>query len=752
LKLAHPGGPVCWLLGAAKLLLLVQGTDPSILGTIVDGHTGEPLAHAVISLSDIDRLVVSDARGHYEFSAVPPGPQHITVRRIGYGPRTLHALVPREGPVEINIALRPEPMRLPGIEVHSTVAVRGVETEDSTAYPDRGLSMEAVRNHPLLSEPDPFVALDGGEIAVMPESPSGIHVRGGASDQTGYLLDGVPIFSPYHAAGLFSAWNPDALEHLQLASTTPSPAFPEALSGTVTGMTRTPGSRLSAQGSFSTTQARLTLDGPIAAGAGYLLSVRSGLPDLTAPQGDASYLRGESGDLLAKLELRAFGGRVRLLGYDSSNEISATASPDSVRNAFEWHSRSVGAEWSRRFGKLGLRIQGWHAGSDAEVGWDPLGEAIALTAARRDYGLVAELQRSTVNAATTAGLRAQDSHTSYHPASRAGEPALLLDARSPTVAGFVQHDQTLGRGLSAVVALSASAARALYFSPQVRISWAPARALVISGSYARSHQFAQSLRNSESVVDNIFPADVFVGIGDSGVPVARSDLGVLAAEYRPVTGVRVSGQVYLRDLDGLLLVAPQTGEPFATRSFATGSGIARGFSLDAGVSGSRFGLVASYGWQHLRLGDGRARYVPNYGAVQTLEAGVIVFPSATSSIRLGATGARGRRGTLLDSNVEWEACNLLDQGCEFAGTPRYRTDQLGATSLPTYFRLDLGLRKHWHFDVGGRDVQLAVFGTLTNLLGRKNVLTLAPAEPGGTPAVIEMRPRGPLVVGLDWRF
>jgi len=752
LNLAQPGGPVCWLLGAAKLLLLVQATDPSVHGTIADGNTGEPLAHAVISLPDLDRVVVSDTRGHYAFSAVPPGPQHIAVRRIGYGPRTLHALVPREGAVEINIALRAEPLRLPAIEVHSAVAVRGVETGDSTAYPDRSLSIEAVRNHPLLAEPDAFMALGGGEIGVMPESPSGIHVRGGASDQTGYLLDGVPVFSPYHVAGLFSAWNPDALEHLQLASTTPSLAFPEALSGSVTGMTRPPGSSLSAQGSFSTTQARLTLDGPIAAGAGYLVSLRSGLPDLTAPEEDASYLRGETGDLLAKLEIPAVGGRVRLLAYDSQNEISATANPDSVRNAFAWSSRSFGAEWRRRFGTLAVRLQGWHAESDADVHWDPLGEAIAMSAARRDYGLVAEAQRNSASGATTAGLRAQQSYTSYRAASGAGDSELSFDVRSPTIAAFLQHDQAFGRRVSATVGLSASGAGAVYFSPQARIGWAPVPQVLISGSYSRSHQFAQSLRNSESVVDNIFPADVYVGVRGSDVPVARSDLGVLAAEYHPMAGVRLSGQVYLRDLDGLLLVAPQTGEPFATSGFATGSGVARGFSLEAAVSGSRYGLVASYGWQHLRLDDGHARYVPNYGAMQTVEAGVILFPTATSSIRLGATGAIGRRGTLLDSSFEWEACNLLDQGCEFAGSPRYRTDQLGATNLPAYFRVDLGVRKHWHLELAGRDVQLGLFGTVTNLLGRRNVLTLAPTGSAGAPAVVEMRPRAPLVVGLDWRF
>jgi len=319
------------------------------------------------------------------------------------------------------------------------------------------------------------------------------------------------------------------------------------------------------------------------------------------------------------------------------------------------------------------------------------------------------------------------------------------------VATFVQHDQALGRSVSAVVGLSASAAQTIYFSPQARISWAPVRELVISGSYVRSHQFAQSLRNSESVVDNIFPADVYVGVGSSAIPVARSDLGVLAAEYHPVAGVRLSGQVYLRELNDLLLVATRTGEPFATSTLATGSGVARGFSLDAAVSGSRYGLIASYGWQRLRLNDGHSSYVPNYGAVQTFEAGVILFPSATSSIRLGATGAIGRRVTPLDSSVEWEACNLLDQGCEFGGSPQTE-DALGATKLPAYARLDLGVRRHWHLRLVGRDVMLAAYGTLTNLLGRSNVLTTATDPATGRRTPIEMRPRAPLVVGLDWRF
>ena len=162
-------------------------------------------------------------------------------------------------------------------------------------------------------------------------------------------------------------------------------------------------------------------------------------------------------------------------------------------------------------------------------------------------------------------------------------------------------------------------------------------------------------------------------------------------------------------------------------------------------------MLASYGWQRVQLDYNDSSYTPAYGTTQVLELGAIVFPSATSSIRVGFTGAFGRRSTGVTGAFEWEACNLLDQGCEFGGSPQTE-DALGTTTLPAYARIDLGVRRHWHLRMVGRDVMLAAYGTLTNLLGRSNVLTTATDPATGRRTPIEMRPRAPLVVGLDWRF
>jgi hypothetical protein len=254
------------------------------------------------------------------------------------------------------------------------------------------------------------------------------------------------------------------------------------------------------------------------------------------------------------------------------------------------------------------------------------------------------------------------------------------------------------------------------------------------------------------VVGHVFPADVTIGAGAGGIPVAESDQGVIAADARLLPGVRLGVQGYIRDSRGLVLVAPRDGEPFSTGGFVIGTGRARGLSVDLAARSARYGVVASYGWQRVRYTYGDSSYVPEHGATHLLDGGVIVFPTATSSVRLGAAAAMGRRTTEIPGALEWESCNLLDRGCEFGGSPHYGDQPLGGSPLPAYARVDLGLRQHWHMRLAGHDASMALFGTYSNLLSRRNLLTYARDPASGARVGIELRPAALLVVGLDGRF
>jgi hypothetical protein len=274
----------------------------------------------------------------------------------------------------------------------------------------------------------------------------------------------------------------------------------------------------------------------------------------------------------------------------------------------------------------------------------------------------------------------------------------------------------------------------------------------IKASLSRRFQFAQSVRNAESVVGTVFPADLFVGAGSNGVPVARSDLVVLGVEHRPAPGMRIGAQLFARALDDLLLVAPRGGAPFMTGAFAVGDGLARGLSIDAAMSGTRYGLLASYGLQRTQYSFSDSSYTPEHASRHVAEFGVVLFPSATISVQAGVTAAVGRHTTAIPGAFEWESCSLLDQGCEFGGSPQYDADDLGKSRLPMYGRVDLGIRKHWHVDVGNGEAMVALFGTITNVFARKNALTYAADANSGERVAVPLRPLGPLVVGIDWRY
>jgi hypothetical protein len=226
---------------------------------------------------------------------------------------------------------------------------------------------------------------------------------------------------------------------------------------------------------------------------------------------------------------------------------------------------------------------------------------------------------------------------------------------------------------------------------------------------------------------------------------------VAAGGWRPNAGLVVGVSAYVRAVRDVLLVAPAEDGPWALGSAAPGSTRARGLSVLAAGQGARVAWLSSYGWQRVRMQGSGSEYVPRHGQSHNLEAGVVVHASSTLSLRAAATAQLGRRGTPVAGPFEWEACNLLDRGCEFAGTPRL-DGALGSVSLPAYASVEVGLRKHWHVRFRGRDAMIGAFGTVTNIFGRRNTLAYVRETSATATGAVTMRPRSPLVLGLEWRF
>ena len=746
------------LLGAMQMVLAAPDTQTaSITGVVRNAESALPLLGAMVVVVDVD-VSGSGTRadGRYLLAGIPAGEHQFVVRAIGYAPRAIRILAPAGGTLALDLALDPEPVVLAPIEVRSSRV--GGDGGALSSWSDRGVSVLTERHSPLLAEPDLLQSLQGGGVVLAPESPTGLHVQGGAADQIGYLLDGIPVLNPYHAAGMFAAWNPDAVSRVDLSSTSAPPAGAPALAGTVQATSRTSGTRLQTRGGFSSSQACLTVDGPAPLGTGFLFSLRSGFPRVIAPTGERSYLDGRTGDGLARLTLPLLGGEARVLGYRNWNQISsdATAGGDSLsssRNRFSWHSLSLGMAWQRQFpgGSIGLRA--WRASTDAGSDWAAPAGPATLASDRRDGGVLAVVERRRPGAVSVLGIRVEETRTGYRVTPDSSGSGWATGTRTLLTSVTAEHRAAVaaraGFGVGGTLSLSGSTVRV---GPQAEFHWNATDRVSLSVRAARRHQFAQSLRNPESVVGNIFPVDLYLGAGAAGLPVARSDQLLVAADYQPTATLRLGAQAYRRRLTDVVLVAPVDGEPFATHGFAVGTGAAQGIAAELGFTTRRVKLVGRYDWQRIRLTGNGETYVPEFAASHVVNGGVTVTPTPSLSLRAAMSGAWGRRTTTIPGNFEWESCNLRDRGCEFAGSPHYGQQPLGSTSLPAYLRIDLGVRQEWRFLMGRREARLGLYGTVTNLLGRGNLLSYSQDGVASPSTGIEMRPRAPLVAGLDWEF
>lgn len=749
------------LLGLARAYLAVQAAGSAVEGVVRDGRTGAPLVGASVAAPEFGRATVTGEGGHYRLGGLAAGPRHLVVRHVGYAPHTLHALVPHTGTVTIDVLLRADPHRLQRVVVRPRVAVRGAQPDPGRAAGALSATAAEIREHPMLAEPDAFLALAGGEVTVMPESPAGVHVRGGAADQTSFLLDGTPVLSPYHTTGTFAAWNPDALEQVTLDADDAPLARAGALAGVVSATTRRPGRETSWRGTSSTAQARLTVDGPLGAtDAGFLVALRSTFAGTVRRSREASYVAGVAGDALATFETPLAGGTARALYFTSLNDLDAAAArepADPRRNEFEWSSRSLGAEWTRGVAHGRISLRAWQATADAGARWLPTDEPdLTLASSRADQGALALVEiggGDHARALTRVGVRVTNVRTRY-AVREPGEarPRLAREASLPDATLLGSHRRRVARGLDAEGGVALTTARGVaYAAPSARLAWLARPALTLAAGYERTHQRWQSLRNPESIAGVLFPADLHVGADADGVPVARSDQGTLTAELRPWAGTRLRAHAYARAFDGVLLVAPRTAHPFATDDWSTGAGTSTGLVLDVASAGARHGVFASSAWQQVRLRKGGAGFSPAWVPRFSAELAGVVHARPTLALRAGIAHARGRRGSPMLGALEWEPCNISERGCEFGGSPAADPSRPGGARLPSYTRLDVGARKHWHLRMGSRHAMVGAFGSATNLLGRRNVLA-ARASSAGARSTIGLRPRSPLVFGVDWLF
>ena len=243
-----------------------QAGGPFTLTGTVRGGRGEVLPGASVAVPALSTGTAADSLGHYSLR-LPAGRHEVVVAFVGYQQVARDLTLTKNQ--RLSFTLEESGNELGEVVVEGSVTLE--QKLKSTQMGVEHLSIQEAKLLPaLFGEVDILKTLQlkpgvqsGGE------GTSGLFVRGGSADQNLVLLDNAVVYNPNHLFGLFSVFNSDAVQGVDLYKSGFPAQFGGRLSSVVDVKLRE-GDRQHyvATGGVGLISSRLTFEGPIRKGKG----------------------------------------------------------------------------------------------------------------------------------------------------------------------------------------------------------------------------------------------------------------------------------------------------------------------------------------------------------------------------------------------------------------------------------------------------------------------------------------------------
>jgi hypothetical protein len=340
----------------ALLTAIAPPQDPArgvIRGTVQSEPSGLPVPLAVIEADNGRHTVhaIADSAGAYRLN-VAAGTQTLRVRHLEHAPTEMQVLVPPGGEVALDVALMHRPIALEPLRVRNPIDPRA----DSVAAhrPDLGVVIDhqAVENAGGIGS-----ALSDGFLSG-PQDPGSVvdalYVRGSSANLQLVLLDGAPVYAPFHMGGLIDTFEPEVVGSAKLYLGGAPARYDGGLSYVMDLSTRSGRERAGAGGTFDMVSATGRVEGPLGA-ARYLGAVR------TVHGGTFSQLQGEPfpydfADGLFRFDVPLPEGGISATVFTNVEAVRVDSSQSGARDE---------ARWGNLAGSL--RYRGRLEGSEVEV-------------------------------------------------------------------------------------------------------------------------------------------------------------------------------------------------------------------------------------------------------------------------------------------------------------------------------------------------------------------------------------------------
>ncbi|HEX6940425.1 MAG TPA: TonB-dependent receptor [Longimicrobiales bacterium] len=743
------------LIGPLQQLQPEPGT---VRGIVRSEATGERLAYSVIEVAGSRTLVtMADSMGRYLLRNVPPGRRLLRVSRFDHSPLEIEVLIPSGGSIALDVMLVRRPVALPGIVAN--VSPRP-SLADTVNPPPAELSAAITR---AIESTPGVIEVGLGQVSPTvpgrePIDPSDVlYVRGAPADLKLVLLDGAPVYAPFHLGGLIQAFDPELLRSADLYLGGAPARYDGGLSY-VLGLETRAGRRtgFASSGSADLLSTRVLVEGPITRRAGFLVGGRAihswGAEWLLDQRFPYDYA-----DVVARLDADlGVTGSVALTGFwnHESVRLDGTSLPDDI------------ARWGNR--AASLRYRGSVAGMDADltVAYGDYGARLPL-GGERDVHADGRAQRTRV----TADLTRRWETTRLQFGASYENLALIYRARPGAVRSMAAllETETEGAVMGTYVDLGWAPAdrwrirggiRAdvfssdamVRFAPRLSVTWLASERAAVTIAAGR---YRQLLRSTEPalVMQDDATASLYV---PPPMSVARASHVVVSLDQELGEGVRLGIEGYYKRFDDVPRADTALVEPGPLPVQTTRTDAARASGIDVWL---RRGEGRLTGWLGYSLGWVWAADGPpgtdRFAGRQILSIGL-----AGPIGRYGAFDLRVAYGAGLPyaaiPRVELQdGYALLDtrSAASLAEFERVTINAPPLTAMPDdpYFRVDLEVSRPWTGEWRGRPVTFTPYLKVLNALDRRDALFYTVIGEEDEPDPLAVLPILP-VLGFRWKF
>ncbi len=262
-----------------------------IRGNVYDEANGQAIAFASVALPDqADKGVFTDQNGFFSFPGLQAGTYRLVITFLGYETQELSIELAKGSIAYRRISLKTTPIELEGIDISGSrsQAREQVLVSKISVLPQQIKSLPSVGGESDISQ---YLTVLPGVISTGDQGGQ-LYIRGGSPVQNKILLDGLPIFNPFHSIGLFSVIETETIRNVDVYTGGYNAEYGGRISAVVDIKTREGNKkRLGGLVSASPFQAKALIEGPIkplkadgGSSVSFLFTGKTALIDRTSPQ------------------------------------------------------------------------------------------------------------------------------------------------------------------------------------------------------------------------------------------------------------------------------------------------------------------------------------------------------------------------------------------------------------------------------------------------------------------------------------